>query len=171
MSDSSWPHEHLPGACSNSCPLSQWCHPTISSSAAPFSSCPQSFPSSGCFPMSQFSTSGGQNIGSSVSSSALPVAIQGWFHNLPASPDHRNSQVTILEWIANSFSRRSSWLRDWNCVSCCQVDSLPRRHLNIKISHWSSLPFNCMEAYLISWSIAVVCASPTVCSSKLPPSS
>ena len=52
-----------PGACSNSCPLSQWCHPTISSSAVPFSSCLQSFPASESFPMSQFFTSDGQSFG------------------------------------------------------------------------------------------------------------
>ena len=51
-----------PGVCSNSCPLSWWCHPTISSSVTPFSSCPQSFPASGSFPMSQFFASGGQSI-------------------------------------------------------------------------------------------------------------
>ena len=51
---------YLPGVCSNSCPLSQWCHPTISSSVTPFSSCPQSFPASGSFPVSWLSASGGQ---------------------------------------------------------------------------------------------------------------
>ena len=56
-----------PRACSNSCPLSWWCHPTISSSVVPFSFCPQSFPASGSFPMSQLFTSGGQSIGVSVS--------------------------------------------------------------------------------------------------------
>ena len=59
-----------PGACSNSCPLSWWCCPTISSSVVPFSSCLQSFPASGYFPMSQFFTSGGQSIGVSASASA-----------------------------------------------------------------------------------------------------
>ena len=63
--------------CSNSCPLSQWFHPTISSSVVPFSSCPQSFPASGSFPINQFFTSGGQSIG--VSASVLPLNIQGWF--------------------------------------------------------------------------------------------
>ena len=66
-----------PGACSDSCPLSQWCHPTISSSVVPFSSCPQSFPASGSFPMSRLFTSGGQSIGTSASE--LPMSIQGWF--------------------------------------------------------------------------------------------
>ena len=65
-----------PGACSNSCPLSQWCHPTISSSVIPFPSCLQSFPASGSFQMSQFFASGGQSIGVSASTSILPMNIQ-----------------------------------------------------------------------------------------------
>ena len=87
MSDYLQPHElqhaRLPcpslsfGICSNSCPLSQWCHPNISSSVTPFSSCPQSFPGSGSFAMSRLFTSGGQSIG--VSPSVLPMNIQGWF--------------------------------------------------------------------------------------------
>ena len=68
-----------PGVYSNSCPLSQWCHPTISSSALPFSSCLQSFPASQSFQMSQFFTSGGQSIGVSASASVLPMNIQDWF--------------------------------------------------------------------------------------------
>ena len=68
-----------PGAWSNSCPLNQWCHPTISSSVTPFSSCPQSFPGSGSFPVSQLFTTGGQSIGASALVSVLPVNIQGWF--------------------------------------------------------------------------------------------
>ena len=71
------------GIYSNSCSLSCWCHPTISSSVVPFSSCPQSFPASGCFPMSQLFTSGGQSIGVSASTSVLPMNTQdraplGW---------------------------------------------------------------------------------------------
>ena len=66
-------------ACSNSCPLSWWCHTTISSSVIPFSSCLQSFPTLGSFPMSQFFTSGDQSIGVSASASALPMNIQNWF--------------------------------------------------------------------------------------------
>ena len=89
VSDSLWPHEpqHTRSPCpspttrvySNSCPLSQWCHPTISSSVVPFSSCLQSFPASGSFQMSQFSASGGQSIGVSASASVLPMNIQDWF--------------------------------------------------------------------------------------------
>ena len=89
MSDSLRPHglQHArppcpsptPGACSNSCPLSWWCHPTISSSVIPFSSRLQSFPESGSFPVNQFFTSGGQSIGISASASILAMNIQDWF--------------------------------------------------------------------------------------------
>ena len=68
-----------PVACFNSCPLSWWCHPTISSSVVPFSSSLQSFPASGSFPMSQFFTSGGQSVGTSALASVLPMNIQDWF--------------------------------------------------------------------------------------------
>ena len=68
-----------PRVYSNSCPLSQWCHPTTSSSVTPFSSHLLSFPASGSFPMSQFFTSGGQIIGVSASASVLPMNIQDWF--------------------------------------------------------------------------------------------
>ena len=88
-SDSLWPHglQHSrlpclspsPRACSNSCPLSQWCHLTISSSIVPFSSLLQSFPVSGSFLMSQLFASGGQSIRTSASTSVLPVNIQDWF--------------------------------------------------------------------------------------------
>ena len=89
VSDSLRPHEQQharlpcpslsPGVCSNSCPLSWWCHPTISSSVMPFSSCPQCFPASGSFLMGQLFTSGGQSIGASASALVLPVNTQGWF--------------------------------------------------------------------------------------------
>ena len=68
-----------PGACSNSCPSSLWCHQAISSSVVPFSSCLPSFPAPGSLPISQFFTSGGQSIGVSASASVLPMNIQGWF--------------------------------------------------------------------------------------------
>ena len=89
MSDSLQPHglqharppcpSQTPGAYSNSCPLSGWCHPIISSSVMPFSTHLQSFPVSGTFQMSQFFTSGGQSIGVSASTSVLSVNIQDWF--------------------------------------------------------------------------------------------
>ena len=68
-----------PGVCSNSCPLSRWCYPTISSSVAPFFSYSQSFPASGSFPMSHLFTSDDHNTGASVLASVLPVNIQDWF--------------------------------------------------------------------------------------------
>ena len=84
-----WPHwlQHTrlpcpsstPGAYSNSCPLSWWCHPTMSSSVTPFSFHLQYFPGSGSFQMSQFFIRGGQNIGISASASVLPVNISDWF--------------------------------------------------------------------------------------------
>ena len=68
-----------PGACSNSRRLSQWCHPTISSSVIPFSSCSQSFQASGSFPVSQLFASGGQSFGVSASTSVLPMNTQNWY--------------------------------------------------------------------------------------------
>ena len=68
-----------PGAYSNSCLLPWWCHPTILSSVIPFSSCPQSFPASGSFPVSQFFTSGSRSFGVSASALVLPMNIQDWF--------------------------------------------------------------------------------------------
>ena len=83
-----WPHElqharppctsPTPGVHPNPCPLSRWCHPTISSSVVPFSFCPQSFPASGSFPVSQLFVSGGQSIGVSASASVLPMNTQDW---------------------------------------------------------------------------------------------
>ena len=68
-----------PRVCSNSCPLSHWCYPTISSSVAPFSSCPQSFPALGFFPMSCLFASGIQSIRLWASALVFPVNIQGWY--------------------------------------------------------------------------------------------
>ena len=88
MSESWWPHElqqsrppcpsPSPRVHPNPCPLSRWCHSTISSSVIPFS-CSQSFPASGSFPRSRFFSSGGQSIGASASTSVLPVNIQDWY--------------------------------------------------------------------------------------------
>ena len=96
-----------PRAYSNSCQLNRWCHPTISSSVIPFSSCSQSFPASGSCQMSQFFTSGGQSIGVSASASVLPMNIQDW---LPCSPrdaqesfQHRSSKASIL-WCSAFFT-------------------------------------------------------------------
>ena len=117
VSDSLWPHrlQHIrlpcpsptPWSYSNSCPLSQWCHLTISSSVGPFSYL-QPFPASGSFQMSQFFTSGGQSIGVSASASVLPMNIQGWFplrwtvwiplqsKGLSSLLQHHSSKASIL---------------------------------------------------------------------------
>ena len=92
MSDSLQPHElqdarytshsPSPGIHSNSCPLSQWCYLTISSSTTPFTFCLQSFPASGSFPVSQLFTSGGQMYWAAALVSVLPMNFQGWFHSV-----------------------------------------------------------------------------------------
>ena len=89
MPDSLRPHESqharppcpspTPGVHTNSCPSNRWCHPAISSSVVPFSSCPQSLPASGSFPMSQLFAWGSQSIGISSSASILPMNTQNWF--------------------------------------------------------------------------------------------
>ena len=87
--------------CSNSCPLSQWCHLTISSSVAPFS-CPQSFQASGSFSMSRLFASGGQSIGASTSASILPMNIQGW----------------LILGLTGLISLQSKGLSSLKCLAC-----------------------------------------------------
>ena len=84
-----------PGVCSNSCPLSQWCHPTISFLVIPFSFCLQSFSASGSFPVSQLFASGDQSIEASGSASVLPMNIQGWF---PLGWTDLISLLSMLYW-------------------------------------------------------------------------
>ena len=103
------------GICSNSCPLSQWCHPTISSSVAPFS-CLQSFPGSGSFPVSQLFTSGGQSIGASASATILPMNLglisfrMDWFDLLAVQGilksllQHHSSKASIPGTQLSSWS-------------------------------------------------------------------
>ena len=145
MSDSLWPHESqharppcpspTPRGYPNSCPSSQWCHPTISSSVVPFSSCLQSFPASGSFQMSQLFASGGQSIGVSASTSVLPMSTQDWSplrwtgwislqSMSPINPNQRASQVVLMEKLAcqsrrrkrcrfNPWVRKIPWRREW----------------------------------------------------------
>ena len=99
MQHTSLPHPSpTPGACSNSRPLSWWCHPTISSSVVPFFSHLQSFPASGSFPKDQFFSSVGQSIGVSASASVLPVNSQDWFPlgTLKGLLQHHSSKASIL---------------------------------------------------------------------------
>ena len=119
MSDSLWLHElwhtrppcssPTPGVYPNSCPSSRWCHPAISSSVVPFSSCFQSLPASGSFLMSQFFTSSGQSIEASASASVLPMNIQGCFSlgltdlislmskGLKSLLQHHSSKISVLQ--------------------------------------------------------------------------
>ena len=129
VSDFLWPHglQHTrlpcpsptPGACSNSCPFSQWCHPTISSSVIPFFSCPQSLPASGSFPMSQFFGLGGQSIGVSASASAsvLPMNIQDWF------------PLGLTGWIS---CLRLQWLKCSKMKNATENINNSRRLCNLK---------------------------------------
>ena len=100
----------------NSCPLSQWCHPTISSSVAPFSSCLQSSPASGSFPVSWLFASGGRIIGASASASVLPMNILGWFHvgwtGLVAFHLLEASGAKKMWWLRKySFSAQFFWMK------------------------------------------------------------
>ena len=128
MSDSLRPHglQHARPPCpspaprvySNSCPLSQWCHPTISSSVIPFSSCPQSFPASGSFQMSHFFASGGQSIGFSASASVL-------------DDEHSGLISFMMDWldllaVQGTFK---SLLHEWERLEISSRKSeIPREH-------------------------------------------
>ena len=108
-----WPHglqqaripcpSPTPRAYSSSCLLSQWCHPTISSSVIPFSSLLQSFPASGSFQMTQFFASSGQSIGISASASVLPMNIQGWF------PSGLTGLILLSKGLSIVFSSTTIW--------------------------------------------------------------
>ena len=146
VSDSLQPHEPqharppcpspTPGVHPNPCPLSWWCHPTISSSVVPFSSCPQSFPASGSFPMSQFFSSGGQSIGVSASASVLLMNIQDWFHlgltGLISSQSkelsrtfskYLNSKASILQCSAFFMVQLSHPHIIWHLCQQCDVSA------------------------------------------------
>ena len=134
MSDSLRPHEpqHARPPCPsptarvhpNPCPLCQWCHPTISFSVIPFSSCPQSFPTSGSFQMSQLFTSGGQSIGVSAPASVLPMNTQDW------------SPLGWTGWIS---------LQSWTLKSLLQHHSLKASIL------WHSAYFMVQLSHLTTW--------------------
>ena len=131
VSDCLWPHglQHArppcpspaPGVYPNPCSLSRWCHPTISSSVVPFSSCLQSFPASGSFQMIQLFTSGGQSIGVSASTSVLPMNSQDWSPLGWTGWISLQSKARILEWVVFPFSSVSFPSRD----PTLQADSLP----------------------------------------------
>ena len=144
-----------PGAYSNSCPLSQWCVPTISSSVISFSSCLQSFPASGSFPMNQFFTSGGQSIGTSASASVLPMNILDWFPLGLTGPYRKKCQQLMLfpslPVPCEATERRPlkcEVLVTQLCLLLCNPKdcSLPgssvRGILQVRILEWVDIPFS-----------------------------
>ena len=133
LSDSLWPHglQHArlpcpsptPGACLNSYPLSRWCHPTISSSVVPFSSCLQFFSASGSFPMSRLFASGSQGIGASASVSVLPMNIQDWF------PLGLTGFISLLsKRLSRIFSIITVWKHRFFGIQCAYSPSLTSIH-------------------------------------------
>ena len=119
-----FPVQHQHPELAQTCPLNQWCHPTISSSVIPFSSCLQSFPASGSFQMSQFFASGGQSIGTSASASVLPMNIQDWFplrwagwiplqsKRLKSLLQHHSSKASVL-WHSAFYSPALTSIHDY----------------------------------------------------------
>ena len=128
VSASLWPHglQHTrfpcsslsPRICSNSCPLSRWFHPNISSSVTPFSSCPQSFPESVSFPMSQLFASDGQSIGTSALVSGFTMNIQGWF------PLRLTGLISLLSKGLLGREVSSACLSYWHLSQPAQHDAL-----------------------------------------------
>ena len=154
MSDSLWfQHVRLsyrsvsPGACSNSCPLSWWCHPTISSSITPFS-CPQSFLASGSFPVSQLFTSGGQNIGASASTICSSNEYSGlisfrieWF------------DLLAVRGTLKSLLYKSLWKHLlWKQHRCPLADKCIRKlWYTYTMEYYSAIKKNAFESVLMRW--------------------
>ena len=156
-----WPSPS-PGAWSNSCPLSQWCHPTISSSVVPISSCLQSFPASGSFLMSQLFTSGGQSIGAPASflSAAAAKSLQSCptlcdpiDGSLQGSAVPGILQARMLEWVAISFSNAWKWKVKMKSLSHAWLFATPwtaayQAPLSMGFSrqeYWSGLPLSSLS--------------------------
>ena len=166
MSNSLWPHEPqharppcpspTPGVYSDSCPLSRWCHPAISSSVVPFSSCPQSFPASGSFQISQLFASGGQSIGFSFNispSSEHPglsplgdwldlLVVQGTLKSLL---QHHSSKASILQCSAFFIIQLSH-----PCITTGKTISLTRQTFADKVM---SLLFNMLSRLILTFLI------------------
>ena len=144
-----------PRACSNSCPLSWWCHPTILFSVLPFSSCLQSFPASGSFPMNWLFASGGQSIGASTSVSVLPMNIQGWF------PLGLTGLISLLsKGLSRVFSSTTVWKHQffWPQRSLWSNSHLYMTiRKTIVLSRWTfvgkvmSLLFNMLSGFVIAF--------------------
>ena len=119
-----------PRVSSNSCPSSQWCHLTISSSVVPFSSCLQSFPASGSFPVSQLFASGGQRTGVSVSASVLPMNIQDWF------------PLGLTGWISLQGTLKSSPRPQFKSINSSVLCFLYSAILTSIHDHWKNHSFD-----------------------------
>ena len=144
LSDSLWPHGLLHArlpcpssttrACSDSCPLSQWCHPTISSSVVPFS-CLQSFPASSVsFPMSWLFASSGQSIG--VSALVFPINIQGWFSL---------GLTGLISLLSKGLSRVFSSTTDWKHQFFQLLSFLYGPAVTFVHDYWKTCSFDCMD--------------------------
>ena len=126
------------GVCSNSCPLSQWCHPTVSSSVTPFSFCPQPFPASGSFPVSWLIASDGQSIEASVLASVLPMNIPGWFPLV---------LLGLLSLLCKEFSGVFSSTTIWRHQFFSSRPSL-RSNSHICTWHWATRALTMVDMYL-----------------------
>ena len=161
MSNSLWLHglQHTrllcpslsPVLCSNSCPLRQWCHPTISFSVAPFSSCLKSFPVSGSFPMSWLFTSGGQSIGASASASVIPVYIQSSF------PLELTGLISCCQRILRSLQFESTSFSEFSLLCGPALTSVLDYRIIIGLTTWTfvgkviSLLFNMLLRFVIAF--------------------
>ena len=158
LSNSLWPHglqdarppfpSPTPGVYTNSCPSSQWCHPTISSSVVPFSSHLQSFPASGSFPMSQFFASGGQSIGASASAIVLPKNTQDW------SPLGGTDWISLQsKRLSRIFSNTTVQKHNSSAISFLYSPSLTSNWKNHSLTRWTfvgkvmSLLFNMLPRF------------------------
>ena len=193
MSDSLQPHEPqhtrpphpspTPRVYPNSCPLSWWCHPTISSSVIPFSSCLQSFPASGSFPGSQFFAGGGQSIGVSASASVLPMNTQDWapwgwtgwisLQSKGLSRDFSNihsSKASILQCSAFFIVQLSCpYMTTGKSIDLTRVLPIPvqssflKKYLciylavpGLRCSMWDLVPWPEIESELLPWECGVL---------------
>ena len=123
-----------PGVYSNSCPLSWWCHPTVSASVVPFSSCLQSFPASRSFPTSQLLASGGQSVGASAS--VLPMNIQGWF------------PLGLIGWISLQFrdSQESFPIPQFKSINSSVFSLLYGPPVTSVHDYWKNHSFHCWQS-------------------------
>ena len=136
-----------PGVCSNSCPLSRWCHSTIASFVTPFLSCPQSFPESGSFPVSWLLALGGQSIGASASASVLPMNIQGWF------PFGLTGLISLLsKGLSRVFSNTTIWKHQFlgNSWGVFKAPLFQRSLLSSTFFPFLSLALSCFLFFFFS---------------------